>query len=130
MNLEDQAKNELFAYEEFDFPTIYDPYRNNNILKDSNRPVETCSRPPYKTFYHVNTNKKYEQDEYKKSDNNRHSLKKLLERLESLPSPDRKQRNTKNPKLKTISIMSSTEPVIVKKQSSIFVRTCHEDGYT
>lgn len=111
-------------------PVLYDPYRNNNILKDSNRPTDNFLRPPYKTFYHPNPNKKYEQEEYKKSENNRHSLKKLLERLESLPSPDRKPRNTKNLKLKTISIMSSTEPVIIKKKSSIVVKTCHEDANT
>lgn len=68
----------------------------------------------------------------RRSDNHRVSLKKLLERLEALPSPDRKQKQKKmidnaNDKFKTMSIMSSTEPLILKKKSSIFVRTCSDD---
>lgn len=122
MNLEDQAKHDLFDFDEFDVPTIYDPYRNNNILKDSNRPIENWTRPTHKTFYQNVLNKKHQAEFNKKSENNRHSLKKLLERLQSLPSPDRKTKKTQNPKLKTISIMSSTEPVIIKKKGSILVR--------
>ncbi len=42
MNIEDLAKKDLFDYDEFDIPQVYDPYRNNNILKDSNRPIENA----------------------------------------------------------------------------------------
>lgn len=41
MNIEDLAKKDLFDYDEFDVPLVYDPYRNNNILKDSNRPTDS-----------------------------------------------------------------------------------------
>lgn len=37
MNIEDLAKQDLFNFDEFETPTLYDPYRNNNILKDSNK---------------------------------------------------------------------------------------------
>ncbi len=39
MNIEDFVRNDLFNWEQYDAPTFYDPYRNKNILKDSNKPA-------------------------------------------------------------------------------------------
>lgn len=76
MNIEDLAKQDLFNFDEFETPTLYDPYRNNNILKDSNKIQENCTRVSFKTFYHEKS--KNISHNKKNAENNRHSLKKLL----------------------------------------------------
>lgn len=44
-----------------------------------------------------------------------------------MPSPDKKKGKSQNIKLKTISMMSSTQPIIIKKNKSIFVGTIIDD---
>lgn len=79
MNIEDLAKQDLFNFDQVEFYPGYDPYRNNNILKDSNRIQDNSTPNTNKTFYHSkNRNFCYES---KNCENDMNSLKKRLERL-------------------------------------------------
>ena len=87
-NKEDLAKNYLFEFETEEEHLIYDPYRTKNILKDMNSIDGSMFKKTSKVK--VNTESiSHQLNKQENSNNYRRSLKKLLEKLEAIPSPDK-----------------------------------------
>jgi hypothetical protein len=98
----------LFDECEVEVPSLYDPYRNYNILKSCHK-VNKAAQPRFAVRVGNPVGKKAGEGEQNRSPSNRRSLKKLLRQLEADPCPEpRYRRKWSNPKFKTIGIMSST----------------------
>lgn len=126
MNLEDLAKQNLIDFDACLPQNSYDPYRKRNVLKASNE----HDWPPFTPFskakdsrrlYNLKSRESQEKELFEREghENDRHSLKLLLMKLKEAPSPKDSGRVMK---LKTISEISSTDKVLVKRNKSIMIR--------